>query len=207
MTATLNASTSTGVVLTSDTSGNLDIQSNGVSKLSVTASGVGIPAYNPSASLLTSGTAVTSTSGTSIDFTGIPSWTKRITVMFSGVSTAALSTIQIQLGTSSGVETTGYDSYGVAVTNASGVGGLASTTGLVMGNGLSAVTVVNGSATICLLGSNKWVFSVALSATADNRAVFGAGGKTLSGTLDRVRITTVVGTDTFDAGSINILYE
>jgi hypothetical protein len=29
----------------------------------------------------------------------------------------------------------------------------------------------------------------------------------LSGTLDRVRITTANGTDTFDAGSINILYE
>jgi hypothetical protein len=29
----------------------------------------------------------------------------------------------------------------------------------------------------------------------------------LSGTLDRIRLTTVNGSDTFDAGSINIIYE
>jgi hypothetical protein len=34
-----------------------------------------------------------------------------------------------------------------------------------------------------------------------------SGTKSLSATLDRIRITTVNGTDTFDAGSINILYE
>jgi len=55
---------------------------------------------------ITSGTAVASTSGTSIDFTGIPSWVKRITVMFDVVSTNGSAIILIQLGDSGGIETT-----------------------------------------------------------------------------------------------------
>ena len=62
------------------------------------------------ASLITSGTAVASTSGTSIDFTGIPSWAKRITVMFNGVSTNGTSQQLIQIGSGS-VNATGYSSY------------------------------------------------------------------------------------------------
>jgi hypothetical protein len=34
-----------------------------------------------------------------------------------------------------------------------------------------------------------------------------AGHVSLSGALDRIRLTTVNGTDTFDAGSVNIIYE
>jgi len=56
---------------------------------------------------LQTGTAVTA-SGTSIDFTGIPSWVKRITVMFDGVSVSGTSRVMVQLGDSGGVETTGY---------------------------------------------------------------------------------------------------
>jgi hypothetical protein len=54
---------------------------------------------------------------------------------------------------------------------------------------------------------NIWAASVAAGSPASNCCVFGGGSVTLSGTLDRVRITTVNGTDTFDAGTINILYE
>lgn len=56
---------------------------------------------------LTSGTAVATTSGTSIDFTGIPSWAKKITVMFSAVSTNGTSPIQVQIGAGS-VSNSGY---------------------------------------------------------------------------------------------------
>jgi hypothetical protein len=55
--------------------------------------------------------------------------------------------------------------------------------------------------------SNTWssFHSMALSNLANT--LNGAGSVTLSATLDRIRITTVNGTDTFDAGSINIAYE
>jgi hypothetical protein len=154
---------------------------------------------------LVQGTAVASTSGTSIDFTSIPSWVKRITVCFNGVSTNGSSNVQIQIGTSSGVETTGYNSgagYGTTVgTFAS------STTGFILDVSATASALRYGSMIINLLGSNIWANQCCTFSTTTTTNTSGGGAKTLSTTLDRVRITTVNGTDTFDAGSINIQYE
>ena len=194
MTATINASTSSGIVTSADTSGALALQSNGTTKLTVDSTG----AYGQ----LVSGTAVASTSGTSIDFTGIPSWVKRITVMFNNVSTSGTSNIQIQIGAGS-VDTSGYTcTYGVG--NGSGV----ATTGFVVTWTTAASYLRTGTAVINLISSNAWV-ETSMLGDYSNAVVasFSQGYKSLSGTLDRVRITTVNGTDTFDLGSINILYE
>lgn len=154
---------------------------------------------------ITSGTAVASTSGTSIDFTSIPSWVKRITVMFNGVSTNGTSLIQIQLGDSGGVETSSYSSgaWTSNVTNAN------ATTGFIIhGTNASAVRVWDGAYTIVLQdAANTWVSTGMCNSLNDNSQSIGIGRKQLSATLDRVRITTVNGTDTFDLGSVNILYE
>jgi hypothetical protein len=152
---------------------------------------------------LISGTAVASTSGTSIDFTGIPSWVKRITVMFSGVSTNGTSLIQIQLGAGS-VATSGY--LASATNNAAAsIATVASTAGFAI-NSAAAANSFTGQLVFSLISGNGWVALGSFSNGGPN--VFTtAGGITLGGTLDRVRITTVGGTDTFDAGSINILYE
>ena len=162
-------------------------------------------------STITSGTAVASTSGTSIDFTGIPSGVKRITVMFNGVSTSGTSPPQIQIGDSGGVETTGYAGTSSAI--AGGTAQAVFTTGFGLGvntaNWSSAV-IVSGAITITLLNSstNNWVASGSLGRSdATGSTYFTSGGKSLSDVLDRVRITTVNGTDTFDAGSINIMWE
>ena len=156
-------------------------------------------------SQLVSGTLVNTTSGTSINFTGIPSWVKRITVMFSGVSTNGSSQVQIQLGSGS-PQTTGY--RGSVDTSASTVGAATVTTGLALERtgGAGAANSRNGTATFVLLGSNIWS-GVAQIGYEANQLSQSACAVTLSGTLDRVRITTVNGTDTFDAGSINILFE
>ena len=157
------------------------------------------------ASLITSGTAVASTSGTSIDFTSIPSWVKRITVMFSGVSLSGSSHPLVQIGAGS-VTTTGYISTSNGTNQANGTGGISSTAGFCVRTPAGAGGTLSGHLIITTLGSNAWVSShTAKDATTE--AVWGGGDVTLSGTLDRVRITTVNGTDTFDAGSINILYE
>jgi len=155
---------------------------------------------------ITSGTAVASTSGTSIDFTGIPSWVKRVTVMFDGVSTSGTSSVLVQLGAGS-VISTGYASS--TSVNATGTATVNSTTGFIqtyLGNDTAAATRC-GTVTVTLLSSNKWTASgvVGLSNVATTTMI--GGSIALSGTLDRVRITTVNGTDTFDAGSINILWE
>ena len=151
------------------------------------------------ASLITSGTTVASTSGTSIDFTGIPSWVKRITVMLSGVSTNGTSNHLIRLGDSTGFQITGYISM-----SQYGTSSATDTTGLLVANSIGTAEAQVGFFVITTLGSNRWVLSGAAHTNVQRIA---SGSVTLSGTLDRVRITTVNGTDTFDAGSINILYE
>lgn len=160
---------------------------------------------------ITAGTAVASTSGTSIDFTNIPSWVKRITVMFSGVSTNGTSAITVRLGISSGVETTGYAGTTLGV----GPGGSVAPTGLSSGFQIcdpavaTAASTWNGQIIISQLNSsaNTWAASGNFGRGDSVTTGFSQGAKSLSGTLDRVRITTTGGTDTFDAGSINILYE
>jgi hypothetical protein len=153
---------------------------------------------------LTLATAQTAT-GTSVDFTGIPSWVKRVTVMFSGVSTNGTSNYLIQLGDSGGIENTGYLSYSYRVGASSIVGGNSRTDGFVANNPAAAAEVISGSMLISNLSGNIWTEQGVFATTVNG--VSSGGSKTLSGTLDRIRITTVNGTDTFDAGTINILYE
>jgi hypothetical protein len=150
----------------------------------------------------TSGTAVTA-SGTSVDFTGIPSTAKRITVMFSGVSTSGTSPIQVQLGDSGGVETTGY----LTATWTANTNNTNYTSGFVLRVNSTTAMTLSGHLVLTLAGSNLWIGSgISARTDAADSSIFG-GNKTLSDTLTQVRITTVNGTDTFDAGTINILYE
>jgi hypothetical protein len=154
-------------------------------------------------SALVAGTAVATTSGTSIDFTSIPSWVKRITVMFKAVSTNGSSPVMVQLGSGS-IDTTGYaGSVDFVEDNAAGT---TFSTGFLVDRSLASSDTRTGHMTIVLFGSNNWNETSTLSNNLTS-LLLGAGDKTLSGTLDRIRITTVNGTDTFDAGSINILYE
>ena len=154
---------------------------------------------------LTSGTAVASTSGTSIDFTSIPSWVKRITVMFNGVSTNGSSSFQVQIGSGS-FSTSGYACTQLG-TNGSGLATTNASTGFIFYIGNAAAELISGTSVINLQSSNNWVCSSVGAATNAARTTISAGNVSLGGALDRVRITTVNGTDTFDAGSINILYE
>ena len=152
---------------------------------------------------IVAGTSVASTSGTSIDFTSIPTWVKRITVMFNGVSTSGTSNILLQLGTSSGVETTSYVSGNANVSTT--VTNNTSTQGHLVDSSVAGTNVDYGHAIITLISGNTWVGSSQVNNAGVSK--IGNSSKALAGTLDRVRITTVNGTDTFDAGTINILYE
>lgn len=152
---------------------------------------------------ITAGVAVASTSGTSINFTSIPSTAKRITVIFQGVSTNGTSAPLVQLGTSAGVTTTGYASTGSAIGTGTAV--TSSTSGIVMYS-VSAAALVTTQVVLTNISGNTWVASY-VGKTSTAGTIQGGGDVTLSGVLDRLRITTVGGTDTFDAGTINIFYE
>jgi hypothetical protein len=152
---------------------------------------------------LTLATAQATTSGTAIDFTGIPSWVKRITMMLNGVSGSGTSAFLARLGDGGGFETSGYDSFSTSA--ASTVTTSSNSSGFQVSGGIAA-RQYRGILQMCLLGVNAWVATGAFNDGAANN-IFVSGSKTLSDTLDRIRLTTVNGTDTFDAGSVNIMYE
>jgi hypothetical protein len=155
-------------------------------------------------SVITSGTAVASTSGTSIDFTGIPSWVKRVTVMFDSVSTSGTSGILIQLGDAGGIENTGYISTSTYF--ASTVLNNTSSTAGVFIDSIAAASIITGAVQIINISANNFVANGNVQKSTSTSNIV-QGSKTLSDVLTQVRITTVNGTDTFDAGSINIVYE
>ena len=210
--------------LTTNVTGTLPVANGGTGVTTSTGSGANVLDTSPSisgavlssmaSSVITSGTAVATTSGTSIDFTGIPSWVKRVTINFQGVSTNGTAEPLIKIGTSGGIQSSGY--LGASCFLAVGSMGSrpystapASSTGYAFFNDLTAAALRNGVVTLTLLNSSNgtWALQGMLGNSAENFLLISAGSKTLSGTLDRVRITTTNGTNTFDAGTINILYE
>lgn len=156
------------------------------------------------------GTAIATTSGTSHDYTSISSSVKRIILLVVGVSTNGSSVVQVQLGTSGGAINTGY--AGISDTQSSG-GGTATSLGSGLGlerSGIASATSVRGGRVVIenVVGTNTWVMTYqGYITTSGTFTTWGTATITLGAALDRIRLTTVNGTDTFDAGSINILLE
>lgn len=213
-----NPSSST-VNLTLDTSGNVTTGANltvtgtstftgslgNITAGTVTASGL-ITGATGALYPIVQGTAQASTSGTSIDFTGIPSWVKRITVMFNGVSTSGTSNLWVQIGSGS-VTSSGYTGY-YSRQGATGAGYTALASSFILSNSVTASSSFIGSLTFVLISGTTWVGTgIVVDSTSINSMGNTSGSLALSGALDRIRLTTASGTDTFDAGTINILYE
>jgi len=157
---------------------------------------------------IVSGTAQNTTSGTSIDFTSIPAWVKRITVMLNGVSTNGTSNTLIRLGTSGGIVASAYSSgtaFTYTVANTCQAYGESS--GFLICTGGYAAILLSGSITFTNLSGNTWVAAGTIYRADAIQIWTPSGIIALSSALTTLRLTTVNGTDTFDAGSINILYE
>ena len=200
MTTTLNATTSNGLVATPDNSGTIAIQSNGTTQLTISAAG----AYGQ----LKSGTETATTSGTYVDFTGLPSWVKRITMLLNGVSISGSANVTIQLGTASGPTTTGYKTGSAFVGGSMGATGSSNTLGFQIYNWNTSANLYDATFVFCLFGSNTWICNATMFEEGNpNYQTIISGKVVLGATLDRIRLTTSNGTDTFDAGSVNILYE
>jgi hypothetical protein len=186
----LNATTTSGITISPDNSGVLELRSNGVQG----ASGTVVQA-----------TSQATTSGTIKEFTGIPSWVKRIYVMFDTVSTNGTSNILVQLGTSSGYETTGY--FGATSVNTAGVATTNFTTGFLLTQQTTAASSKHGIIVISNCLNNTWIASINTGESGIAWTHQGAGSKSLGGVLTQLRITTVNGTDVFDLGNVNIQYQ
>ena len=208
----VNLTNATNLPLASGVSGTLPTANGGLGA-SISPTTAGNVLFTADGSVWSStqkivrGTTV-SASGASIDFSSIPSWVKRVTLNFSGISTSGTSPMVVRLGTSGGIVSTGYlgssqsSNITVATQNwTSGFGTRASTT--------AAADVYNGVWLITLLdlSTNLWCSSHTMGLSNSPLMTYGAGSVPLGGTMTTVRITTSNGTDTFDAGSVNILYE
>jgi len=205
MSSILNASASGGLVSTGDTSANLELQSDGTTKFTVSPTGAyGTLRLETAKAWNWNGLST----NTFLDFTSIPSWVKRITVMFNGVSTSGASVPIIQIGDSGGIEISSYSSTAVDF-QGTGLAVVSQTTGFAACAQQSATNAYTGNYTITLHDSTNNTWTMDGSALANTiRLTTTAGSKSLSATLDRIRITTVApSTDTFDAGTVNILIE
>lgn len=193
------------IVLNGDTSGAVTVAVPSVAGTNTITlpAGTGTAAVQGVSTNIVSGTAQATTSGTSFTFTGIPSWVKRITLIFKGVQTSGSAAKIVQIGSGS-ITTTGYVSTGSYII-ASGSGVLSSTSSFTT-NSTSSADTIDAIMTIVNFTGNTWVESYS-GKQASATTCTGGGDVTLSGVLDRLVVSTANGTDTFTAGSINILYE
>lgn len=146
-------------------------------------------------------------SGASVDITSIPSGVKRITLGISGLSTNGNSVPIVQIGDSGGIETTAYTGGGTSATAT--VSSVANTNGFLMGGAWTSAHILGGKIELDLIdsASNIWAVSASLGREDTAGTNIMGGRKALSATLDRIRITTFGGADTFDAGNVNISWE
>ena len=215
---TIQNPSSATVNLTLDTSGNVAVGNNmtvagtstftgslgNITAGTVTAYGL-VTGATGALYPVVQGTAQNTTSGTAIPFTSIPSWVKRVTLSFNGISTNGTSGLMVQLGSSAGYATGTYT--GSATNGAGSVATSAFTTGHGLNGGPLAANAYYGTATFTLVSGNTWVGSSVLGATGTPQFAVGGSAIVLAATFDRIQLTTVNGTDTFDAGTINIQYE
>lgn len=165
--------------------------------------GSGATASAAGRSSLVRATAQATTSGTEKDFTSIPAGVKKITMVFNDISLSGTDAFLVQIGDSGGIETSGYVS--VTTTNEGASNQFeTSTSGFIIRVALAA-SVTSGAIELFNVDGNVWIATHIVKRNADTVA-YGTGSKTLSATLDRIRLTRG-GTNTFDAGSVNIFYE
>lgn len=151
----------------------------------------------------TIGTPVATTSATAHDITGIPTGVRVIIITLAGVSTNGTANLALQIGDSGGVENSSYASSVSEI----GAAASASTSAYLLTNAITAATLVTGSITLTLhnASTNTWI-ATGTFIEETGSVIAMAGRKATSATLDRIRLTTT-GSDTFDAGAINVAYQ
>jgi hypothetical protein len=186
------------------------LQSSATASGTVTLpAGTGTAAVQGVSTNIVTGTAVTPTSGTTTPLaSGIPSWVKRITIQFYNVQMAtATSSIVVQLGTSGGFVTTGYNSTSFYEVGTPGNGFQNATNGMQFATMTNNTQILFGTYVLTTVGGNIWVGSGIGGQTSNNQINSNSGFLSLGGVLTQLQMSTAAGTGTFSAGTFNILYE
>jgi hypothetical protein len=156
-------------------------------------------------SLIRLGTQQATSSGVFKEFTGIPSWARRITLALWFVSTTGAANILVQLGTGGVPTASGYTGHSV-FSWASGIVPVSSTAGIPIFNNAASYSHF-GQVTFDNIGGNGWVASGLVVTGGTQGSIVSGGFIELAGVLDYLRIVTANGTDQFDAGAVNITWE
>jgi hypothetical protein len=188
------------IVLLGSTSGSCTLQEQAVAGTTTLT----LPTFNGTVGLLVSGTAQTA-SGSSVDFTGLPAGVRRITVTMTDISFAASGVAKLRLGTSGGLVASGYVSSSTVLSTTPTIAISSVTDGIAQFNAGANATVFTGQIVIVNITGNTWQATGSVVRLNDNSSSLINGYIALGGTLDRLSL--VATTSTFDAGTINILYE
>jgi len=215
MASTITAGNATnGMAITPDSTGILELKTGtgaGTTALTLNASQnatlagtLQVAGVTTNMYPIVSGTAVTA-SGTSVTF-AVPAWVKRITVMVQGLSFAGASGVaRVQIGTAGSLTASGYTTEFLVVTGSNTCSVSSVTNGIAVFNGNLAGGALWGVATITKITGNTWISTYNSARSDTDAGRTGTGYIALAGALDIVGIAATSGT--FDAGTINILYE
>ena len=157
----------------------------------------------------TQGTLQSPTSGTTVDFTGIPNNVKVVYLTIDSLARSSYDWLIVQLGDSGGFETSGYTS----AVDYPGSGNAFYANTAMDDNGhkiFYQATAHSGLVQLMRVGTDqtKWIMTSRCHAVGGSvsYSTYSACTKTLSAALTQLRITSKAGSVTFSSGSINILY-
>ena len=201
-TATNLAGGSNGTIPYQSAAGTTQMLAVGTAGQLLQTNGVGAPSWATVSAGFTLGTPVNSTSGTAINFTAIPSGVKQVIVSLVDVTMSAAGVLDVRIGTSAGVLSTGYSGTQARVSTTTAYDGATSGFGIYSTTGMGAL---KGSVIITLENATTNTWSAVLSIGTANFLCLSAGTCELPGVLDRVQLTAN-GVATFTAGQVNIAY-
>lgn len=189
-----------GSILYGNASGETARLAAGGASTVLTSDGTDISWAAASGSTFTLLASVNTTSGTAIDFTGLPSGVNRVTLNLYNVGMTAQYRLLVQLGDSGGIEASGY-----FASSAHTAGGQYSTNGFPITRTVTS-NVTSGIMILTRVTGNQWVSTHSTTRDTAGSGAFGGGHKTLSGELTQLRLTRAT-SGNFDQGNVSLSYE
>jgi hypothetical protein len=195
----------------------LDDMAQATFKMRAAAAGTGVPIDGTPAQLRAAaavlataeGGVIAAASQTIMEWASIPAGVSAIEISISALSTNGNSDILVQIGDSGGHESSGYAGTTALIANSTSPLTNAHSAGFIVIAGPGAAAIINGVIRLVLLdaSTNTWAASGGIGLSNAPVVTAIGGSKSLSATLDRIRLIMANATDVFDAGKASIRYE